>query len=335
MSKNIERALRESRPAKTSRYDSPPPEAYDLLRKIQASSDARHVAGRASHRPTSLRRRRRGALLKGSAAVVVLATVGFFAATHNAGVANAVVPPMLVISPLDNQDDASALLRNLSDVRLAESDADQDSATRMTYEWSLRTTIDENNEIVSSNVLPSVKEYRFLPDNTVLVSERVGEPFEGQQLQDLDPPGTLVYESDAAMPREDAGFVFLDPPPVEVEALKKYLADALSEEHLETDGYFEAVSALVREWVLSPEQEAAALRLLSEQPNIVASGATMDRLGRAGVVFTTVYAEQEYEQALIVSPSSGKLLAWENVYKGADRPDIPSPAVVSYMAWDQ
>lgn len=69
---------------------------------------------------------------------------------------------------------------------------------------------------------------------------------------------------------------------------------------------------------------------LATLPDIHVEGELIDRLGRPGVGF--VAPDGDYRRMLIISPELG-VLAYELVYTGSSRTDVPSPAVIDYKAW--
>jgi len=36
----------------------------------------------------------------------------------------------------------------------------------------------------------------------------------------------------------------------------------------------------------------------------------------------------------MISPDTGRITAIEDIYRGTDRTDIPTPAVAEYVAWE-
>lgn len=95
-------------------------------------------------------------------------------------------------------------------------------------------------------------------------------------------------------------------------------------------GYFRAVSNLLSEHPLSRSEQSGLLRFLATLSGIRVEGQVVDRLGRPGVSFSA--PDGEYRRVLIISPTRG-VLAYESLYTGSDRTDIPSPAVIDYKAW--
>lgn len=98
----------------------------------------------------------------------------------------------------------------------------------------------------------------------------------------------------------------------------------------DTAGYFRAVSNVLSEHQLSQAQQSDLVRFLAILPDIQVAGQTVDRLGRSGVSFLT--SDGDYQRVLIISPDQG-FLAYESIYVGSERTDIPSPAVIDYKAW--
>jgi hypothetical protein len=100
------------------------------------------------------------------------------------------------------------------------------------------------------------------------------------------------------------------------------------------------------EWtstVVEPDEAAAMLRLLADQPAVLYRGGVTDRAGRLGLVFTTE-EDASVRRVVVLDPVTGALLSEERVVvdpgrlnsgRGAvdllrDREDLTSPFTLSY-----
>lgn len=254
--------------------------------------------------------------------VVVSATVSVWPVQTSHAVA--VTPRALQIQPL--QGNAENLLLELSESVAAA--AEPRPATTIRFEfWGL--ALSPQGSSVSMQPHETLLDYRS--DGSTAVETRA--------LQALAADGSPVDDPDA----RDAGELVLWHLYKKGEAVGVFSKPSLDTEwgsllregeRLPADadaaGYFRAVANLLSEHPLSGSEQSELVRFLATLPDIHVEGELIDRLGRPGVGF--VAPDGDYRRMLIISPELG-VLAYESVYTGSSRTDVPSPAVIDYKAW--
>ena len=103
-------------------------------------------------------------------------------------------------------------------------------------------------------------------------------------------------------------------------------------------GTFEWFVAVNDVWgveVVPPGVQAALLKILADQPDIVDSGTVTDRAGRSGVSVSTVsdHSGLPTRYTLIFDGESGRLLDFEQTVLEAGKLPLKAPAVISYTLW--
>ncbi|MFT3942864.1 MAG: hypothetical protein QM705_03460 [Ancrocorticia sp.] len=277
-------------------------------------------------RPTRAHRRRvfagAGAFLMMLAVAVLSLTTSLYPTT-----AIASTPPLLVLTPLDAE--ASATLKNMADIRRA---GPGRGNTIRTQTWALNTSIGEDGTIEYSAIEPEWSETTFNADGSIHYLLIAAEPFPGQESKNLTKPGTILV-NDTFSP-EGWEPPFPEGPPADMEEVGDYLTRFTETENLTVGQTIQEISTILSKYLLDTEQEAGLIEYLSTLEGIDTVGSTHDRLGREGIVFrATDRLPNQLEDYLIVSPTTGQILAVETVYIAADRTDIETPSVISYTAW--
>ncbi|MBP2435815.1 hypothetical protein [Microbacterium amylolyticum] len=304
------------------------------LREL-AAYEAREAALARSSRSNSISSPRRQVWrpmpLAAGGAFLVLLFVVVFAATSVLRPAPAVAatPPLLELASVSQS--APELLKEMENMRRK---GQPPGMTIRAQSWALNTSIGEDGMIESSVVEPQWSETTFLPDGSVRYRLVTADPFPGQNDDTLPEPGTVLVDEvflpgDWDTPVDEA-------PPTGVGDVAAYLATLTGADTLTGGQAIREISTIVSNTLLTPEQEAALIGYLNTLGGIQVSGSTTDRLGRVGIVFSATDRDPEqFEDRLIISPSSGQILATETLYIGSDRTDIASPAVIDYTAWER
>jgi hypothetical protein len=272
-----------------------------------------------------------------SLVLVAIVVFGFALTAPTRAVAS--TPPLLNITPVAGEP--AELLEEAAQMRLETTttsgdltSSDETARVIRMHQWALAVTEGENGEITYAEVVPESWETTFTTDGRVSTRVVAGEPYPGESPDDLPAPGTLLWEDE--IPAEEFFDGIAGEPPADTASMGEYLAPWTFEESPTLGGYFDAVTDVMSSYVLTAEQEAALLRFLTAQDGLRVDGSTTDRLGRTGIVFrASDRAPGEYEDLLIVSPETGKILAAETIYIGSSRDYLDSPSVVEYFAWER
>lgn len=339
------RRILERRPgdeAATPRLGQRPPRRMHGPRRGTGPSAAASRPRRRTGRGSRVRRRSRASLLTiGSLASLVLVAIVVFGFAFSAPTpAVASTPPLLDITPVAGGP--AELLEEAAQMRLetkttspddtASPDATEQSI-RM-HQWALAVTEGENGEITYAEVVPESRKTTFTADGRVTTRVVAGEPYPGESPEGLPAPGTLIWEDEISAEEFFEGIA--GEPPTDAASMGEYLAPWTFEETPTLGGYFGAITGVLLSRTLTAEQEAAILQFLAAQDGIRVDGSVTDRLGRTGIVFrASDRTPGEYEDLLIVSPESGKILAAETIYIGSSRDYLASPSVVEYFAWER
>lgn len=300
------------------------------LVEYEAKEAALAHTSRHPRRTPVMARRGKPAQLVASGLFVVMLIVAVVAVTTVVRPASAITstPPLLDVTPVSAT--ARELLNQMERRRRTGEGPD---TTIRAQTWALNTTFAEDGTIESSAVEPQRSETTFLNDGSVRYRLVATEPFPGQSDASLPEPGTVLVDETFLPGDWDAPVE--DGPPTEASEVGAYLAAFSGDHALSTGQMLREVSTIVSNYLLTREQEAALIGYLSTVSNIQVSGSAVDRLDRAGIVFSaTDHAPGEYEDRLIISARTGQFLAAETIYTGSSRTDIPSPAVVEYTAWE-
>jgi hypothetical protein len=251
----------------------------------------------------------------------------------------AATPPMLEISQTETTDAASLLASMSEELRASDAsapDASPDQPQHIDVQtWGLVTTVGEDGEeVLPPYVAPENNAITRYPDGSWSQVVTAGTPYDTQGDPVVDPtlpaPGTELWRAD-----EKAGehyYMFPSPIPEDGAELAQVMRDIGFADETSPNEWLSLVNVLLMEQVLSPAEEAAVLDVLATL-DLELAGTTTDRLGREAYVFETPPSDVDLVDRVLISPS-GHILAMETVYVGDDRTDIPSPAVVSYYAWE-
>lgn len=323
--------LRNADPGSVKRGDPLSERGLRELAAYEARDENLARASRRSSTPSARRPRWRPVSLAAGSAFLILLIVSVFAVTSvlRPAPAIAVTPPLLELTSFSQA--GPEVLKEMERLRRT---GQPPKNTIRAQSWALNTSIGEDGAIESSVTEPQWSETTFLPDGSVHYRLVTAEPFPGQDHDSLPKPGTVLVDEeflpgDWDSPIEEA-------PPTAVRDVTTYLVGLSGERTLTTGQIIREISAIMSNIILSPEQEATLIGYLSTLGGIQVSGSTTDRLGRTGIMFSATDRDPgQIEDRLIISPSSGKILAAETLYIGSDRPDIASPAVIDYTAWER
>ncbi len=316
-----ERLIRDAKPA-----DHPlSPRAEADLAKILASNaeDTPDSPGRSSHRQVPW--------VWAAAAALVIAIVITGINLIQPGKAVAATPPMPTIT-LTNQD----LAATFQELRTrAAAQPDRSAATEIaTQWWALGSDVDATGTIIASSVDPRRRVATLGDHGVIRYTEYAIQPYDAAGRPVDDPtapaPGTQL-DTVTVDPDQQ---IFTDHPPTKAAAFGDYLADHLPlTSSSPTINAFAGIQGLLSERILTPAQYAAFLGYLASLPDIQLLGTSTDRLNRAVLVYAAP-TEKDHQTLLMLSPDTGQINATEVIYRGTDRTDIPTPAVVEYVAWE-
>ncbi len=266
-----------------------------------------------------------------AAAALVVAVVIAGVNLVRPGRALAATPPMPAITATGG--DAGSTLRELEARAAAQPDRSS-QAQIITQWWALASEVDANGVITSSTVQPTRRVATLGRHGIVRYTDYAAQPVdsEGRPVDDstAPAPGTVLETTDVDPDQQ----VFVKVPPEAAAKFGSYLDDALEPSSASPSvDAFSSIRALLSERILTPTQNAALLGYLASLSDIQLLGASTDRLGRAVLVFAAP-TEKDNQTLLMLSPDTGQITATEVIYRGADRTDIPTPAVVEYVAWE-
>lgn len=298
---------------------------YEAKEAILERSRRRRVykaAERRSWRPAQL-------AISGTFVVALLVAVVALTSILRSAPAGAATPPLLDLTPV-----SAAAPELLKEMKAMSRTGQERGNTIRAQIWALNTTFAEDGTTESTAVEPQWSETTFQTDGSVQYRLVAAEPFPGQDDDSLPAPGTVLV--DETFPPGDWDSPIEGGPPTQVDEVGAYLAAFAGDEDLSAGQTLREINTIVSNYLLTSEQEAALIGYLSGVGNIQVSGSTTDRLGRTGIVFSaTDRAPGEYEDRLIISPSTGQILAAETLYTGTSRTDFQAPAVVDYTAWER
>lgn len=305
--RDTDRLLRDLDPARDSTPVMNDTEAEALLARITATPRR--------PQPARARTRRRPLVWTAAAAVTALAVVGGIGLLDSPAQtpAYAATP-----APLRLQDPAGTpaaqLLRQLAGKAEQQTAPapPQDATLHFEYEmWSLFTTID--GEQVTSEVVPQRYETWHRPDG----STRQVITWDGGREADDFPAG-----EQSTQPPADGG----------AQAMKDWI---LSRGDGRGAGAFlNRFNERVLNTILSPRQQAGALRALATFDGVEYHGTVRDRSGRPGLAFSTdsEFGGLPKKQTVILAPDTGKLLAYEEMLtKDPGALNVKIPSVTEYV----
>jgi hypothetical protein len=230
------------------------------------------------------------------------------------------------------QDAAATLLELQARVAVQ---PDRSGGTEIvTQWWALGSDVDATGRITASLVDPMRRVATLGPHGLTRYTDYAVQPYDaaGRPVHDPTAPAagtqldTVTVEADQR--------IFTDQPPTTAAAFGDYLAAHLPlTSQSATVNAFAGIQGLLSERILTPAQYAAFLGYLASLPDIQLLGSSTDRLGRAVLVFAAP-TEKDNQTLLMLSSHTGRVAAAEVVYRGTDRTDIPTPAVIEYVAWE-
>lgn len=250
--------------------------------------------------------------------------------------AHAVTPPMLTIAPME-ADAEQILERARSQLAAGEPRA----AERRSYSegWQLNIDIDDSGP-PTSVVAPQVRLTEWSQDLSGRILITAGEAYVPDDGRKTPPPsgaapaaGTVLADESFAAGQMPVAFP--TEPPSTTEEMRAYLETGGADPTAGAVGYLYAIRALLMEWTLDGQQQAAILEVLSGLEGVEAAGRTVDRLGRSAVALRVASDKSpQWEHLVLVDEGSGHCLAVEDIYLGGIPDlDLPSPAVAIYTTW--
>ncbi|NYH79409.1 hypothetical protein FHR84_002743 [Actinopolyspora biskrensis] len=307
-----------------------PPEPGPLT-----SSDDEQSAVRP--RPSRGQSRRR-VVLAGATAVVLLGSgVMWSSSGPSPSRSYAATPePLTIVAPQQDQS-AAAKLR-----RIAQRAAASEVPTRATghtehiemKSWYLNSQIGNDNTV--SVVQPQMRESWRKPDGSGRSTVTPGTPqFQSQQdRRQWSSDTSTDTRTDQWAPGERD--LFADGrPPTGADELRQWLHQHPSgqPEPLRT---LTAVTDLLRNRVLLPQERATILRVLAELPGMHYTGTTRDRAGRPGQAFSLESDDSGLptQYTVIIDPTNGRFLGHETMLTTtAGKLNVKIPAVTSYETY--
>lgn len=264
---------------------------------------------------------RRIPVLIGAAVVVVvtLLAVLIVPSLMSGGTASAVTPPPLSYTASAGIGNSATLLTELAATAAKqppEPGSGPDTYTKI-QSWDFTTNQDVSGKVISSAVVPTVRETWAAPDGSGR-EVRSNPERAGTSSQDF-PPGTpTLYQN---LPTNPA-------------ALKQLLGQTHPDR--DTAEWFVAVTDV---WGVGrpvpAATQSALLRLLAGEPDITVLGTTVDRAGRTGVAISTdTNAGFLLRNILVIDRSTGRLLSAEEVaLTNSSEFPVTAPATIGYTMW--
>ncbi|MEA5053613.1 MAG: hypothetical protein VB093_09250, partial [Propionicimonas sp.] len=194
----------------------------------------------------------------------------------------------------------------------------------------------EAGGVVASRVDPVRRVSTLLPGGLVRITDYAGQPYDIRGVPVDDPALPAPGSGLGSMDMTTDEFFFPAAPPSDPIEFGSYLADAFESGHTApaTDA-MERIAVLQAERILTPPQNAALVEYLTTLPDLALLGESTDRLGRPVIVFAAPINPKTSTQAVLMfGAETGRVAASETIYRGTERTDISSPAVLEYMAWE-
>lgn len=327
-----ERRIRAARPVSGNRHlpltDRAKRELAELM--IAANDTPSDPAARGRRGAGS--RLRRMSLV---AALVIVATALSVWWPRTSTPALAATPPVLEVTPLD--EPGSLVLAQIAHAARESQDppVTGDVTIRM-QNWVLAAQmVDGEVDLSATVVSPENYVITIRSDGSQSIVVRAGEPLATPgSRSDVGPaPGTMLWSMD--YPPEENQPLFSDAAPRRSRDVGPFLtAGSGLDTEASASNTMTAISYLLMEQRLDGEQRAALMEFVATLPDVDVAGATTDRLGRPAVVLTAPRPHADYTDYLLIDRSNGLVLATETTFAGTDRPDISTPAVTEYYAWE-
>lgn len=320
-------------PARTPDDRRHPPARGDSTRP-----QGRKGLSRARRRGSRGLRRRSGWL---AVAVVLLAATLFGATLARPTQAWAATPPLLAVTPIAGT--SSDLLNQLANAAAASGDPAPTGDIHIAFqEWALNMVEDpETGGVVAEAtvVVPQRIVIDRYPDGSLIsittVGHALGDSENAAPAADMPPEGTELYRN-VYGPGEYQS-IFPGTFPTDQSEVAPFAAPYFGPE-IPPDAnrmVSDLIPSLLTEQVLDGAQRSALFHYLASLPGIELVGSVTDRLGRPGIMFATRSADNpDWTNYLVVATETGRILATETHYSGHDRPDLRSPSVTSYTAWE-
>lgn len=302
------------------------PEAHYSVR---AEADlARIVASKGPAADTSppAERPTRRRILTPVVAVLAVVALAIGVATFRPTRAQAATPPMLTLTNVAGT--SKAVLGELAKLRATHPGG---TASIELFSWALNTAIAEDGSISHSSIEPTLTTTKFQPGGSIDITTVAAESFPGQPRTGLRTPGSLIDQEHQA-PGQTLSDSLPGPIPTTPEALEQWMAKAFGDESSAGERLANLL-AILASYPATAAQEAAVIKFLSRDSGIQLMGGVTDRLGRPGIVFSLRDRIPDHEDLIIISSTTGAIIASETVYVGETRTDITAPAVISYQAW--
>ena len=235
------------------------------------------------------------------------------------GTANAATPTPLSYTASPAFGDSATLLTKLAAAAAKQPPAPgagPDTYTKI-QSWDFDTTQDVSGNIITSAVVPTVRETWAAPDGSGR-EVRSNPDRAGTSSQDLPAGAPALYQN---LPSDPA-------------ALKQVLAQTHPDR--DTAEWFVAVTDV---WGVGrpvpAATQSALLRLLAAEPDITVLGTTVDRAGRTGVAISTdTNAGFMLRTILVLDRSTGRLLSNEEVaLTDSSQFPVTAPATIGYTMW--
>lgn len=331
---DLERRIRAARPVSGNRHlpltDRAKRELAELLMTdAQTSTDP----------PATPARERRFGMrwLASAATVAIVLVVGGTWWLGGAQPAHAATPPLLVVEPLaDSDTDPVAHLSQAARESDFDVPAEGEDVTIRVQSWALHMEeVDGEIDPSLTVISPEVSTTTFRADGSmskVVTAGRADWESEGPVKQH-PPVGTVIWTYDEG----PGGYepLFATSAPRRVDQVEEFLSEGGGLAAGESaHNAFLTIGYLLDEQRLDNLQTAAVLEFVATLSDYTVDGTTTDRLGRSGLVLTTLSADGEYTESLLLDSETGQILASESIYTGTRRTDLTAPALMSYFAWE-
>lgn len=302
----------------------------------RAEADLAHIVGTTKQGPLAAGMSRSGrrypsrwvwALAAAVVAALVITGIGVIRPSD----AVAATPPMLTISPVGS-DPAKALLAMKA---RAGAQPDHSSQTAIVSQWwGLASEVNASGLITSSHVDPRRRVATLGRHGITSYTDYAAQSYDtqGRPVQDTKTgiPGTKIETVELDPDQQ----VFTKDPPTDPAKFGSYFSDALDPySDSAAINAFSDIRSLLSERILSPAQNAALLGYLATVPDVSLLGSSTDRLSRPVWVLASPI-EKDNQTMLMLSADTGGFLSTEVIYRGSTRRDLPSPAVIEYVAWE-